>query len=100
MKNYSLQVKNLTCKSYNCIQKLKEQLEKIHVHVNNIVPGKIILTNKPGQFRLMRIRVVLRNNKMQLIVSRKQMIVEKIKGTINNLIFNSKINMNNSDYIS
>ncbi|MBW8051872.1 MAG: helix-turn-helix transcriptional regulator [Cytophagales bacterium] len=98
MKNYSLKIKNLTCD--NCMRVLKEQLEINNIHVNNIMTGKIILANKPGQFQLMRIRVILRNNNMQLILGRKQMIVAEIKGTINNLIFNSKINRNNSDYIS
>ena len=102
MENYSLLVKNLTCDNYNCMQQLKEQLEKINVHVNNLIPGKIILVNKPHQFRLRKIQVVLRNNGMQLIVNRKQMIAEKIKGLIDNLIFDShdKIYRNYSVYIS
>ena len=100
MKKHSLQVKNLKCDSYSSMRQLWQQLETINLHIIDLMTGKIVLAKKPGQFQLMRIRVILRNNNMQLILGRKQMIVEKIKGTINNLIFNSKINMNNSDYIS
>lgn len=79
MKNYSLLVKNLICGDYNCMQQLIEQLEKNHIHVNNILTGKIILANKPSQFQLKKILVVLRNNGMGLIIARKQMTVDKIK---------------------
>lgn len=104
MKKYSLNVKNLTCDNYNRMQQLKEQLEKNNVHVKNIIPGKIILADKPHPFQLKRIQVVLINNKMKLIVDKKQMITEEIKSLIRNLFNNNQnkelLYMNYTDYIA
>jgi len=99
MENYYLQVKNLTCD--NCIKQLKVQLEKINIHVKNIMPGKIILAEKPGRFQLMKIQVVLRNYWPQLIVHRNKSITEKIKSVIKELVTDKMlINKNYSDIIS
>jgi len=97
---YSLYIKNLNCK--HSIGEVSQEFKIHNIQVKSIINEEIILAEKPNQFKLKKIRVILRNNESELIIGRRQKIIEKIKGLIKNMIFNydDKIHKPFSDYIS
>ena len=102
MQAYNIHVKNLNCP--HCMQEVNKALNKHNIQVNSMMNGEIVLSEKPSRFKLKKIRVVLRNYGMELIVSKEEKIVEKIKSVIKDLIDNSKDkplkNLKISEYIA
>lgn len=101
METQKLHIKNMVCP--RCIKVVRDELEKLGVETISVQLGIVEVPLSKQPLPLDKIREVLTNNGFELLLDKNSALVEKIKGTIIELIYSGKIsNMreNLSSYLS
>jgi len=100
MTRQELHIKNMVCN--RCIKVVHEELTKLGCTVHSVELGKAVVAF-PGDNTLEPIKMVLEQNGFELIEDKKAQLVDMIKTTIIELIYQDKLEemtINFSDYIS
>jgi YesN/AraC family two-component response regulator len=97
-----LYIKNMVCE--RCIRVVRDELEKIGLHICHIELGKVELEQVNNYPSLEKIRRVLLENGFDLIEDKKAKMIEAIKNIVISLVHQDSeiqpLNMNYSDYLS
>ena len=95
-----LQIRNM--ESDRCVAMVKNELDKIGLNYKTVELGKVEIKDKISSEKLQMIDIALKKSGLELINDRKQLLIEKIKIAINQLIYFSDdfSKQNFSDYIS
>ena len=100
MTTQELHIKNMVCN--RCIKVVRDELEKLGCAVHSVELGKAVVSYPEDQ-SLDPIKMVLEQNGFELIEDKKAQLVDTIKTTIIELIYQDKLeemNINFSDYLS
>jgi len=100
IRRQALHIKNMLC--HCCIKLIYLIFDKHHIKIINIKPGFVEIEYDENKLTLNDIDEILRENGMQIIKSREEQIVEKIKQSVAELIYESgNINsiLRKSDYL-
>ena len=100
MTKQELHIKNMVCN--RCVKVVHDELGKLGCEVHSVELGKAVVSY-PGDQSLDPIKMVLEQNGFELIEDKKARLVDMIKTTIIELIYQDKLeemNINFSDYLS
>ncbi len=100
MTNLELHIKNMVCN--RCIKVVHDELENLGCSIQSVELGKAVVS-LPDETTLEAIRIILEKNGFELIEDKKAQLVDTIKTTIIELIYQNKLenmNINFSDYLS
>jgi len=100
MTNLELHIKNMVCN--RCIKVVHDELSKLGCTIHSVELGKAVVSH-PAENSLVPIKMVLEENGFELIEDKKAQLVDAIKTTIIELIYQDKLEemqINFSDYIS
>ncbi|HYG40423.1 MAG TPA: AraC family transcriptional regulator [Cytophagales bacterium] len=84
MENTQLHIKNMVCN--RCITVVKDELEKLGLHVEKINLGEVVLGEHEEEVDRAKIVEALTKHGFQLLDDKKSLIIEKIKTTVIELI--------------
>jgi AraC-like DNA-binding protein len=95
-----LYVKNMVC--IRCQMVVKAELEKLHLRYMDVKIGEINLFENITPAKLKQLDIALRKSGLELMDSKKKILVEKIKGLIIELVHytDEQIKVNLSDFLS
>lgn len=96
-----LAVKNMVCN--RCIKVVKEVLEQQHIDYTDVTMGKVTLTTSLTASQSGSLRQALQHEGFDVVEDRKAMLVEKIKNTIIDVVYNKDLSewkQNLSDHLS
>lgn len=93
-------IKNMVCT--RCKMLVKLELEKLGIYCHEIDLGRVRTINTPSIEQLHDFRLALESAGLELIDNKKIILVEKIKHTIIELVYNfdAPLRTNFSDYLS
>lgn len=94
-------IKNMVCP--RCIKVVKESIEKIDLEVLSIQLGRATIKNSKGPIDLISIKRILEAEGFELLENKNSILVEKIKSSMIDLIYNQRIEnvkIKFSDFIS
>jgi len=100
MTKQELHIKNMVCN--RCVKVVHDELEKLGCTVHSVELGKAVVSF-PEEKTLEPIKMILEKNGFELIEDKKAQLVDTIKTTIIELIYQDKLeamNINFSDYLS
>lgn len=100
MTTLELHIKNMVCS--RCVKVVHDELEKLGCTVHSVELGKAVVS-LPDKATLEDVRTILEKNGFELIEDKKAQLVDTIKTTIIELIYQNKLeemNINFSDYLS
>lgn len=85
-----------------CKMIVKIELEKLGIYYHEIELGRVKTTDIPSVEQLNNFRLALLSSGLELMDNKKTILVEKIKHTINELVysFDAPLKTNFSDYLS
>ena len=81
-------IKNMVCN--RCIKVVKEELEKLHLDVKDIVLGKAVIQTKKTNLPMEKIEQVLNENGFELIEDKNVKLIENVKVIIIERIHHSE----------
>lgn len=84
MENTHLHIKNMVCN--RCITVVKDELEKLGLHVEKIKLGEVVLSEPEEEVNRGKVVAALTKHGFQLLDDKKSLIIEKIKTTVIELI--------------
>ena len=87
-KSCTIYIKNMVCN--RCIKVVKEELEKLGLHIKNIILGEVELTAEPTKVQFQNIKDVLELNGFELIEDRRAKTIEKIKSVVIKTIYDDE----------
>jgi hypothetical protein len=93
-------IKNMVCA--RCKMVVKLELEKLGIYYNEIELGKVDTIGTPSLEQIEKFRTALLNSGLELLENKRIVLVEKIKHTIIDMVYNmdSPLRTNFSDYLS
>ncbi|MFQ6604033.1 MAG: AraC family transcriptional regulator [Fidelibacterota bacterium] len=97
----TIYIKNMVCD--RCIKVVKEELEKLGLHILDIRLGRVIVSNAEIITDVSDLEKVLENNGFELLIDTRAQLIENIKTIIIDLIQSgevARLNINVSDYIA
>ncbi len=100
MTTKELHIKNMVCN--RCVKVVHDELEKLGCTVHSVELGKAVVSF-PEEKTLEPIKMILEENGFELIEDKKAQLVDTIKTTIIELIYQDKLeamNINFSDFLS
>lgn len=100
MTTLELHIKNMVCN--RCIKVVHDELENLGCSIQSVELGKAVVSLS-DETTLEEIRIILEKNGFELIEDKKAQLVDTIKTTIIELIYQNKLenmNINFSDYLS
>ena len=100
MTTKELHIKNMVCN--RCVKVVHDELEKLGCTVHSVELGKAVVSF-PEEKTLEPIKMILEENGFELIEDKKAQLVDTIKTTIIELIYQNKLeemNVNFSDYLA
>jgi AraC-like DNA-binding protein len=85
-----------------CKMVVKLELEKLGIYYNEIELGKVDTIGTPSLEQIEKFRTALLNSGLELLENKRIVLVEKIKHTIIDMVYNmdSPLRTNFSDYLS
>ena len=94
-----LRIKNMVCS--RCIRVVREELESLGFHVENIELGEAVIQGSVAEEKLKRIREALLGNGFELLEDRRSQLIESVKNAVIDIVRNpGKIKQNYSTYLS
>ncbi len=85
-----LTVRNMVCN--RCIKVVKEELQNINLDVRSIILGEVVVSGKEKDLPMDKIKTVLTKNGFELIEDKKAKIIEQIKISVIEQIYNNSEN--------
>ncbi len=82
----TLYIRNMVCP--RCIRVVREELEGLGLNLHHIELGVVVLSKPPDDETRERVKKVLESNGFELIEDRKKQLIENIKHSIIELIYN------------
>jgi AraC-like DNA-binding protein len=81
---------------------VKLELEKLGLYCNEIELGRVDTTQTPSPEQIDKFRIALLNSGLELLENKRNILIEKIKNTIIEMVYNidSPLRTNFSDYLS
>ena len=92
-------IKNMLCS--RCVMVVKLEMEQLGFHYTKIEIGRIECVETLNSQQLEKLRIVLSICGLELINNKRQILIEKIKNVIFDMVnySNAQINLNFSDYL-
>lgn len=101
MNSIQLHIKNMVCN--RCIKVVKEELEKLELHIQHIELGRVEVSSELLPDKLQQLRKVLEENGFELVDDKKSQLIDRIKTLIIEKVHYSESSydsMNSSDYLA
>lgn len=93
-----LHIKNMVCN--RCIKVVKDELQKLGIKFININLGEVELENEIDKNKLTIFEKILSENGFELIKDKRAVIIENIKNTIIETIYNNELFLNSGKKFS
>lgn len=94
-----LYIKNMVCT--RCIMIVRLELEKLDVHLKEVVLGKAVIGEMLSATQIEQIKQALSASGLELIENKKYILVERIKNVVIEMVYHDiQIKTNFSNYLS